>query len=161
VFFKSFFPTLALVAALGLGFHSSVVGAGKKSSSNKNGSAKAQTAKSTKSSVKSGKKASTVRRRAPRRRSSRASSRKSRGQQSPTPERYREIQQALADKGFLRDTPDGKWGPSSVEALKEFQQANNLPATGKLDALSIIVMGLGPKRDAPAPAPTTIAGAHE
>ena len=161
MFFKSLIPTLALVAALGLCFHSSVVGAAKKPSSNKSGSSKTQTAKSTKSSVKSSKKTSTVRRRAPRRRWSRVSSRRSRGQQSPTPERYREIQQALADKGFFRDTPDGEWGPSSVEALKEFQQANNLPPTGKLDALSIIVMGLGPKRDAPAPSSTTIAGAHE
>ncbi|MFN3322501.1 MAG: peptidoglycan-binding domain-containing protein [Bryobacteraceae bacterium] len=68
-------------------------------------------------------------------------------QQTPTPERYREIQQALAEKGYLQATPTGQWGPESIEALKRFQQDQNIPATGKLNALSLIALGLGPKRD--------------
>ncbi len=76
-------------------------------------------------------------------------------QRAPTPDRYKEIQQALASKGYLQtDTPSGVWDGSSVDALKKFQQDQNLEPSGKLDSLSIIALGLGPKHDlAPAPAP--------
>ncbi len=67
-------------------------------------------------------------------------------QQAPTPERYREIQQALATKGYLPGEPNGEWGPNSVEALKRFQTDQNLTPDGKLNSLSLIAMGLGPKR---------------
>lgn len=69
-------------------------------------------------------------------------------QQRPTPERYKEIQQALMDKGYLRSEPTGVWGPESAEALKRFQQDRKLPADGKLSARSLIDLGLGPKRAA-------------
>src|SRR5690349_15693228 len=36
-------------------------------------------------------------------------------QQAPTPERYKEIQQALAEKGYFRGEPNGEWGPDSVD----------------------------------------------
>jgi len=67
-------------------------------------------------------------------------------QQQPTPERYREIQQALADKGYFKGQPDGNWGPESVDALKRFQHEQNLTEDGKLGSLSLIALGLGPKR---------------
>lgn len=70
-----------------------------------------------------------------------------RGQQEPTPERYREIQQALIDRGYLQAPVPEKWGTESVDALKRFQQEQKLEASGKLDSLSIIALGLGPKRD--------------
>jgi peptidoglycan hydrolase-like protein with peptidoglycan-binding domain len=69
-------------------------------------------------------------------------------QTAPTPERYKQIQQALADKGYFTGPIDGKWGPDSVAALKKFQEENDLAVDGKLGALSIIGLGLGPKRDA-------------
>jgi peptidoglycan hydrolase-like protein with peptidoglycan-binding domain len=69
-------------------------------------------------------------------------------QQQPTPERYREIQQALIDKGYLQGPATGTWGPDSVAALKRFQAEQKLEATGKLGALSLIQLGLGPKREA-------------
>jgi peptidoglycan hydrolase-like protein with peptidoglycan-binding domain len=65
----------------------------------------------------------------------------------PTPERYKEIQQALADKGYFRSEPDGAWGPSSIDALKRFQHDQNLAEDGKIGSLSLIALGLGPKRD--------------
>ena len=69
-------------------------------------------------------------------------------QRAPTPERYKEIQQALASKGYLQtETPSGVWDSSSVDALKKFQQDQNLEPSGKLDSLSIIALGLGPKHD--------------
>jgi hypothetical protein len=67
-------------------------------------------------------------------------------QSQPTPDRYREIQQALAAKGYLQSEPSGVWGNDSVEALKRFQQDQNLSPNGKLDSLSLIALGLGPKR---------------
>jgi len=69
-------------------------------------------------------------------------------QQQPTAERYKEIQQALADRGYFNRPPDGQWGPDSVEALKRFQREQNLTDDGKIGSLSLIALGLGPKRAA-------------
>jgi peptidoglycan hydrolase-like protein with peptidoglycan-binding domain len=68
-------------------------------------------------------------------------------QSAPTPERYMEIQQALANKGYFTGDVNGVWGPESVEALKKFQEAQKLSPDGKLGALSLIALGLGPKRE--------------
>jgi peptidoglycan hydrolase-like protein with peptidoglycan-binding domain len=68
-------------------------------------------------------------------------------QQAPSLERYTEIQQALAAKGYYSGPVNGAWGSDSVDALKRFQQDQNLNPDGKLGALSIIALGLGPKRD--------------
>jgi peptidoglycan hydrolase-like protein with peptidoglycan-binding domain len=57
-----------------------------------------------------------------------------------------EIQQALADKGHYTGPVDGNWGSECVEALRRFQQEQNLKPDGKLGALSLIALGLGPKR---------------
>jgi peptidoglycan hydrolase-like protein with peptidoglycan-binding domain len=68
--------------------------------------------------------------------------------QQPAPERYKEIQQALVDKGYFSGSPDGVWGATSTDALKRFQHDQNLNEDGKLDSLSIIALGLGPNRAA-------------
>jgi peptidoglycan hydrolase-like protein with peptidoglycan-binding domain len=75
-------------------------------------------------------------------------------QMTPTPERYREIQQALADKGYLKSEPNGVWDAQSVEALKQFQTDKNLSPTGKISSASLIDLGLGPKSDSPQPGET-------
>jgi peptidoglycan hydrolase-like protein with peptidoglycan-binding domain len=67
-------------------------------------------------------------------------------QQAPTRERYQEIQQALVSKGYLQSEATGEWGPDSAEALKRFQGDQNLTPDGKLNSLSLIALGLGPKR---------------
>jgi len=77
-------------------------------------------------------------------------------QQAPSPERYKEIQQALASKGYLQGEPTGQWGPDSVDALKRFQTTQSLTPDGKINSLSLIALGLGPKHltaksDAPPP----------
>ncbi len=46
----------------------------------------------------------------------------------------RAAQQALRDEGFDAGPADGKMGPKTTAALKEFQQKNNLTVTGTLDA---------------------------
>jgi len=43
---------------------------------------------------------------------------------------------------------DGNWGPESVDALKRFQKDQNLDSDGKIGALSLMALGLGPKRGA-------------
>lgn len=71
-------------------------------------------------------------------------------QRAPTPERYREIQQALATKGYLTSpAPSGVWDSSSVDALKKFQKDQNLEPSGRIDSLSLMALGLGPRRDQP------------
>ncbi|QOY86323.1 peptidoglycan-binding domain-containing protein [Paludibaculum fermentans] len=72
-------------------------------------------------------------------------------QQQPGEDRVREIQQALTEKGYNVDV-NGVWGPESTEALKKFQEdqnINNMSGRGKLDSLTLIALGLGPKREPP------------
>ena len=68
-------------------------------------------------------------------------------QLQPTPDRYKEIQQALVSKGYLKSEPTGAWNQESVDALRRFQQDQSLEASGKIDSLSLIALGLGPKRE--------------
>jgi peptidoglycan hydrolase-like protein with peptidoglycan-binding domain len=70
-------------------------------------------------------------------------------QQHPTPERYREIQQALADQGFYNGPVDGNWTAESLAALRRYQQEKSLPGDGRLNSLTLISLGLGPKRTPP------------
>jgi hypothetical protein len=70
-----------------------------------------------------------------------------RAQMAPTADRYKEIQQALADKGYFQGEVDGAWGATSADALKRFQKDQKLADSGKLDSLSLIALGLGPKRN--------------
>jgi peptidoglycan hydrolase-like protein with peptidoglycan-binding domain len=63
-------------------------------------------------------------------------------QQQPTAERYKEIQQALAGKGYFQGTVDGVWGADSIDALKRFQREQNLEDDGKIGSLSLIALGL-------------------
>jgi hypothetical protein len=67
--------------------------------------------------------------------------------QQPSPDRLKEIQQALAAKGYFTSEPNGAWGPSSIDALKRFQHDQKLTEDGKIGSLSLIALGLGPKRE--------------
>ena len=69
-------------------------------------------------------------------------------QTTPSPERYKEIQEALVSKGYLKpEEAGGAWGESSADALKRFQSDQNLESTGKINSLSLIALGLGPRHD--------------
>ena len=69
-------------------------------------------------------------------------------QLAPTAERYKEIQDALAAKGYLKpEDATGSWNQNSQDALKKFQAQQNIESTGKINSLSLIALGLGPKRD--------------
>jgi hypothetical protein len=65
----------------------------------------------------------------------------------PDADRLREIQKALADKGYFKGETDGVWNADSMAALKQFQTDRNLTADGKISALSLIGLGLGPKHE--------------
>jgi peptidoglycan hydrolase-like protein with peptidoglycan-binding domain len=67
--------------------------------------------------------------------------------QQPSTERYKEIQEALAAKGYFKTEPNGAWGAASIDALKRFQHDQNLVEDGKIGSLSLIALGLGPKRE--------------
>jgi peptidoglycan hydrolase-like protein with peptidoglycan-binding domain len=73
-------------------------------------------------------------------------------QQQPTPDRFKEIQQALSDRGYFKGPVDGQWGAESVEALKQFQREQKIDEDGKITSLSLIALGLGPRRILPATA---------
>jgi len=63
-------------------------------------------------------------------------------QTTPSQERYKEIQDALAAKGYLKlEQADGTWGADSSEALKKFQVDQNIEASGKINSLSLIALG--------------------
>jgi Putative peptidoglycan binding domain len=66
----------------------------------------------------------------------------------PSPQRYKEIQQALAAKGYLpQDQATGQWNDASVDALKRFQADQKIDSNGRINSLSLIALGLGPKHE--------------
>jgi Putative peptidoglycan binding domain len=82
-------------------------------------------------------------------------------QQHPDPDRYQEIQKALAERGYFKGQVNGQWGDDSIDALKRFQADQKLPDDGKINALTLIGLGLGPKHEnnavVPAAAPPAAA----
>jgi peptidoglycan hydrolase-like protein with peptidoglycan-binding domain len=75
--------------------------------------------------------------------STKKTTRRERGQKVPAPERISEIQTALAKDGSFGGKPSGKWDASTVDAMKRFQEAHGLNASGKLDAKTLQKLGLG------------------
>ncbi|MDQ2841214.1 MAG: peptidoglycan-binding protein [Acidobacteriota bacterium] len=65
----------------------------------------------------------------------------------PDPERYQQIQQSLADRGYFKGEVNGQWNDDSVDALKRFQADQKLDTDGKINALTLTGLGLGPKHD--------------
>ncbi|HEX7362093.1 MAG TPA: peptidoglycan-binding domain-containing protein [Bryobacteraceae bacterium] len=87
---------------------------------------------------------------------------RNRYQSHPSQARYKQIQQALADKGFLpQDEVDGFWGSKSIAAMERFQAAKKLPSDGTIDALTLIALGLGPKHKSSIPVATAAASAKK
>jgi hypothetical protein len=60
------------------------------------------------------------------------------------PALVRDIQQALDKMGFKAGRVDGKWGPETEAALKDFQKSKNMPSNGQLDAMTTTGLGLNP-----------------
>jgi peptidoglycan hydrolase-like protein with peptidoglycan-binding domain len=62
-------------------------------------------------------------------------------------EPVRQAQQALKDKGFDPGPIDGKYGPQTREAVRNYQKQNNIVANGRLGGDTY--ESLGVKRDSP------------
>ncbi len=78
----------------------------------------------------------------------------------PDPERYRQIQQALATRGYFKGDANGVWGADSVDALRRFQTDQKIPDNeGKINALSLNSLGLGARHDSSNLSPGALAGA--
>lgn len=75
--------------------------------------------------------------------STRKTTRRVQGQKAPAPDRISEIQTALAKDGSFSAKPNGKWDPTTVDAMKKFQEAHGLNPSGKLDAKTLQKLGLG------------------
>jgi peptidoglycan hydrolase-like protein with peptidoglycan-binding domain len=58
------------------------------------------------------------------------------------PQEVREIQTNLDKAGFNVKKVDGKWGPETEQALKQFQQAKKLPGDGKLDQQTLAALNV-------------------
>ncbi len=56
----------------------------------------------------------------------------------------RQVQQALNKNGDKVGPTDGRWGPKTEDALKQFEQAKNIPANGQLDRQAVASLGLNP-----------------
>jgi hypothetical protein len=69
-------------------------------------------------------------------------------QTAPSAERYQQIQQSLADRGFYKGEVNGVWGTDSQDAMKRFQESQNLPDDGKITSKALIGLGLGPNHGA-------------
>jgi peptidoglycan hydrolase-like protein with peptidoglycan-binding domain len=53
------------------------------------------------------------------------------------------VQQRLHNLGFyVRDNIDGRWGPNTAAALRNFQRAHGLEATGQLDSRTMAALNL-------------------
>jgi len=57
-------------------------------------------------------------------------------------EKVKAAQQALKDKGHDPGEVDGKMGPKTQAALRDFQKAQGMQATGRLDAKTMQALGM-------------------
>ena len=57
-------------------------------------------------------------------------------------------QQSLKEKGYDTGRSDGRWGPKTEEALRSFQSAHGIDATGQLDYPTMVALGIAePSKD--------------
>jgi murein L,D-transpeptidase YcbB/YkuD len=148
--FKAFLPVLAIFAVAWTAFGATPAKPRKRHHRSTSSTSRTPAKKSTQATAADTLRANSTRAAATKiaaRGKAKSSRRPSRSnQQAPTLERYQEIQQALASKGYLQGEPTGAWGPDSVDALKRFQTDQSLMPDGKINSLSLIALGLGPKR---------------
>jgi peptidoglycan hydrolase-like protein with peptidoglycan-binding domain len=59
-------------------------------------------------------------------------------------EQVRRVQQKLNDMGYHAGSVDGVLGPQTASALRQFQQARNLDATGHIDSKTLAALNREP-----------------
>jgi peptidoglycan hydrolase-like protein with peptidoglycan-binding domain len=60
---------------------------------------------------------------------------------SLTPEGIRAVQQALQKRGFNPGPIDGVMGPLTLEAVRKFQEAYGIKASGRIDNQTLYALG--------------------
>lgn len=78
-----------------------------------------------------------------------------------SPRQIRQIQSALDQKGFNVRHVDGKWGPRTEAALKDFQQKQNLQGNGQLDQPTLAALGIKENTQGRQGSATTGSGSNE
>ena len=68
-------------------------------------------------------------------------------------EQVKAVQQALKDKGHDPGEVDGKMGPKTQQALRDYQQKEGLKATGRLDTETASKLGVQAKADTSSTSP--------
>jgi peptidoglycan hydrolase-like protein with peptidoglycan-binding domain len=61
---------------------------------------------------------------------------------NPSPDDIKNAKEALKARGLNPGPLDGTWEGKIQQALRDFQQANQLPATGKLDGKTAEKLGI-------------------
>ena len=56
--------------------------------------------------------------------------------------KIRRVQQALDKDGFNPGPTDGRWGPRTENAIKQFQQSKQIQSNGQLDQQTVADLGL-------------------
>jgi hypothetical protein len=56
-----------------------------------------------------------------------------------------EVQKSLTDKGFDTGPADGRLGPRTRAGIRQYQESEKLPVTGRLDAETAGKLGVGPE----------------
>jgi hypothetical protein len=64
------------------------------------------------------------------------------GGQRLSNDKAKEVQETLKEKGFDPGTADGVMGRKTTQAIRDFQKANNLQATGRLDEKTASALGV-------------------
>jgi peptidoglycan hydrolase-like protein with peptidoglycan-binding domain len=54
----------------------------------------------------------------------------------------RQVQQELKQTGIDAGPVDGQWGPLTAKGVKEFQQSQNIQASGQLDEKTLAALGI-------------------
>jgi hypothetical protein len=63
--------------------------------------------------------------------------------QAQSPELVKQAQQALKDKGIEAGPVDGQLGPLTQQGLKQYQEQQNIQASGQLDQQTLASLGIG------------------
>lgn len=58
------------------------------------------------------------------------------------PQMVRQLQQKLKQQGYDVGAIDGKWGPNTQKALRQWQQSQGMSASGNLDQQSLSALGI-------------------
>ena len=64
-------------------------------------------------------------------------------QQAVTPDTIKQVQQALKQQNMYRGQIDGVWGPRTQAAVRQYQQKNNMAASGQLDQQTLASLNVG------------------